>query len=155
MSNKPEMLYAVTDENISIEIRHLPVLEWIDHSAGIPDEPCRVLPPKEVILSNRNKEMRATMGVDAAQVYSIAFRMALRFLDKRISETHLQLIAAIEKLDDMDSNYDPNNPEDRLKLTVMLDTLARATGVANDAIHDMREMVVRRMKRIINNAKKP
>jgi chemotaxis protein histidine kinase CheA len=55
----------------------------------------------------------------------------------------------------MDSNYDPNNPEDRLKLAVVLDTLARATGVANDAIHDMREMVVRRMKRIINNAKKP
>lgn len=90
-------LYIViddTDNPADVTIERCPVLSLHDPHEGVPDAPCRVLPPLEAYVKYKGEERRVVLSVNAAEDLNVALRLAFRKLDRYISDGQLQIIEA-------------------------------------------------------------
>ena len=92
-----KQLYVVIDDDddvSKIRLDRCPVKELVDTTAGIPDQPCRVLPPLEAYVQCGDKKRRVVLGVNASDDMNIALRLALRKVEHYISDAMLRMVEA-------------------------------------------------------------
>lgn len=88
-------LYVVIDDKDSpadVHIEHLTVKSVYDPHEGVPDEPCRVLPPLEACVDYNGEDRRVILGVDASEDLNIALRLAFRKLDRYMGDASSRII---------------------------------------------------------------
>lgn len=102
-----KQLYIVIDDDddvAKIRLDRCPIKEVVDTTAGIPDQPCRVLPPLEAYVQCGTQERRVVLGVNASEDLNVALRLALRKVERYISDAGLRMIETHKQVVDHPGN---------------------------------------------------
>lgn len=90
-------LYIVIDDSDNpqeVAIVKCPVLHTYNQHEGIPDQPCRVVPPLEAEVLYNDKPRRVILSIDAAVEQNVALRLAFRKLERYMFEAEICMVEA-------------------------------------------------------------
>ena len=107
-------LFVVFDDDttpLGIHIEQCKVIEKSEFAISPNDPPSRMAPPQEaLVVTKRGNPRRVRMGVDAADTYEIAFRLALQRCQQYFVDLSLQAIGDSEEM--LKHEDDLEGPED-------------------------------------------